>query len=642
MTNTPIWIPSEKLIANSRMYQFIHWVNQHCQQGIDNYHQLHHWSIRETEAFWRELAAFLSFQWHNVPDKVFTAGPTIKDAQWFLGGSFNFAQHLLRHDNETPAITCVDERGHINPISWRELKQQVAACAAGLKEAGVKQGDRVVGILPNNHYPVIAMLATASIGAIWATCSPDFGAQAIIDRLGQIEPTVCFFVDGHFYNGKNHPAANKIELIQQALTSVKQFVLCPNINADFVLHDKMMTWHQFLDHEPTINFVPLPFNHPLYILFSSGTTGKPKCMIHSAGGTLLQHMKEHALHCDIHDGDNLCFYTTTGWMMWNWMVSALSIGCQITLYEGSPTYPNNRHIFEIIDRLGITHFGTGAKFISTCQKEGLDIKNDIPMPTLRMILSTGSPLLPKNFDYVYEGIKDNIPLCSISGGSDIIGCFALGNPILPVYRGELQCTGLGLDVAVFNSEGEAVTEEKGELVCRNAHPSMPISFWQDPDGSRYHNAYFSRYEGVWAHGDFAEITAHQGVIIYGRADATLNPGGVRIGTAEIYRQLEKLDDIVDAVVVGQPWQDDERIVLFIQMQPEEILTDERIKEIKHYIRQNTSPRHVPAVIKQVSAIPRTLSGKVVELAVKQILMGEPVGNLQAIANPECLAQFHLN
>ncbi len=641
MTSTPIWMPSEKSIANSRLSQFINWINQHRHQDFTLYHQLHAWSIRETAAFWDELAKFLSFQWEVVPKDVFTAGTTIKDAQWFSGGRFNFAENLLRHDNEIPALTCVDESGDINRISWRKLKQQVAACAAGLKAAGVKQGDRVVGILPNNQFPVIAMLATASMGAIWASCSPDFGAKAIVERLGQIEPTICFLVDGHVYHGKTHPATDKIDALRQALTTVKRFVLCPNIGEDIKLDKDMVHWHQFLIPRTTIDFTYLPFNHPLYVLFSSGTTGKPKCMIHSAGGTLIQHMKELALHCDIHDGDNLCFYTTTGWMMWNWMVSALSQGCQITLYEGSPTYPSHTHIFEIINQLGVTHFGTGAKFISSCQKQGVNIKKDIPMPNLRALLSTGSPLLPKNYDYFYDAIKDKIPLYSISGGSDIIGCFALGNPMLPVYRGEIPCIGLGMDVAVFNENGDAVSEEKGELVCRNAHPSMPLGFWQDPDGSRYHNAYFSRFDGIWAHGDFAEITAHQGVIIYGRADTTLNPGGVRIGTAEIYRQLEKLDDIVDAVAVGQPWEDDERIVLFIQMQPGTILTEERITEIKYYIRQNTSPRHVPSVVKQVSSIPRTLSGKIVELAVKQRLMGQSVDNLQAIANPECLSQFYL-
>lgn len=641
MTSTPIWTPPAQVIQKSRMAQFMDWINEHYQQKFHHYHQLHQWSIDETSKFWGELTKFLSFKWQSEPTAVFTAGANIKEAQWFTGGNFNFAENMLRHDSTHPAITCIDERGNINRLSWAELKQQVAACAAGLKAVGVKKGDRVVGILPNNQYPVIAMLATASIGAIWASCSPDFGAQAIVDRLGQIEPTVCFLVDGHFYHGKSHFATDKINLIRQKISSIKQFVLCPNIDADIDFHDNMIAWQTFLQEQATIDYVSLPFNHPLYILFSSGTTGKPKCLVHSAGGTLIQHMKELALHSDIHADDNLFFYTTTGWMMWNWMVSALSLGCQITLYEGSPAYPSYEHIFDLIDHLGITHFGTGAKFISSCQKSNLFVKDNLHMASLRMILSTGSPLLPKNFDYVYEAIKSDIPLCSISGGSDIIGCFALGNPMLPVYRGELQCVGLGMDVAVFNEQGEAISEEKGELVCRNAHPSMPIGFWQDTGGSRYQNAYFSRFEGVWAHGDYAEITPHQGVIIYGRADATLNPGGVRIGTAEIYRQLEKLDDIVDSVVVGQPWQDDERIVLFVQLQPGLILTDERNKEIKQYIRNNTSPRHVPAVIQQVDGIPRTLSGKVVELAVKQVLMEKPVENLQAIANPECLEQFHL-
>ncbi|WP_367607330.1 acetoacetate--CoA ligase [Legionella sp. W05-934-2] len=641
MTCDPIWTPSIQSINNSRMAQFMRQVNQSYQTKLNTYHQLHQWSVEETSAFWQELADFLSFHWQVEPSNAFTPGDNIKTAKWFTGGRFNFAENLLRHNSDAPAITCVDEQGNRHTISWHKLKQQVAACAAGLKAAGVQKGDRVVGVLPNNHYPIIAMLATASLGAIWACCSPDFGAQAIVDRLGQIEPKVCFIVDGHFYHGKSHSAFDKIKFIRQSLPAIQRFILCPQIENGLPLDEGMIVWETFLDNQAVLDFVSLPFDHPLYILFSSGTTGMPKCMVHSAGGTLIQHMKEQALHCDIRAGDNLCFYTTTGWMMWNWMVSALSLGCQITLYEGSPAFPSPKHLFDIINQFGVTHFGTGAKFISSCQKVELSIKHDLPLSKLRMILSTGSPLLPKNFDYVYESLKEDIPLCSISGGSDIIGCFALGNPMLPVYRGELQCIGLGMDVAVFNEQGQAVSQEKGELVCRNAHPSMPIGFWQDTDGSRYDNAYFSRFQGVWAHGDYAEITAHDGVIIYGRADATLNPGGVRIGTAEIYRQLEKLPDIVDSVVVGQPWQDDERIVLFVQMQAGTSLSESRIHEIKQYIRENTSPRHVPAIIKQVSAIPRTLSGKVVELAVKQVLMGQNVNNLQAIANPECLAEFNL-
>lgn len=634
-----IWMPQEK--QKTTMWKFLQWLNIKETLTLEGYHSLHQWSIENPGRFWLDVAEFLNLHFDTAPTQILNEWKHPLDAHWFEGARFNFAQKLLSRNDNHPALICINERQHRKVITYMELRRLVAACASSLRTSGIKSGDRVVGVLPNDAYAVIAMLATASIGAVWASCSSDFGAQAIIDRLGQIEPKALFITNGHYYNGKTHPADKKIQQIIDAIPSLKTCVLCPVIEDAMpsVIEASCQHWDDFLSEETELSFTSLPFAHPLYILFSSGTTGKPKCMVHSAGGTLLQHMKELALHCDIHPEDNLCFYTTTGWMMWNWMVSTLSLGARLTLYEGSPSYPDPYHLFELIEKEGITHFGTGAKFISALEKAGVYPKNRFKMPSLRMILSTGSPLLPKNYDYVLKEIKPDVQLCSISGGSDIISCFALGNPISPVYRGELQGPGLGMDVCVYNNEGQSVIEEKGELVCRQPFPSMPIAFWNDPDKKRYYQAYFSRFEGVWAHGDFASITKHKGLIIYGRSDAVLNPGGVRIGTAEIYRQVEKIPEVVDSVVIGQPWNDDERIILFVQLQEDIQLNDPLKQHIRDTIRQHTSPRHVPAKIIQVSDIPRTLSGKTVELAVKQVVCGQSVNNIESLANPEALELF---
>ncbi|MCC5792390.1 MAG: acetoacetate--CoA ligase [Legionellaceae bacterium] len=636
-----IWQPDIQHLQNSRMWHFLQWVNRHYEQSLEDYFQLHRWSVEQPEAFWESLVHFLGIRFHSPWQAVRVPGKHPLDTRWFTGARFNFAEQLLQGEDTHPALVCVNEQQERQILSFQDLRQQVAACAQSLRDCGVSTGDRVAGVLPNNQYPVIAMLAAASLGAVWACCSPDFGTQAIIDRLGQIEPRVLFMADGHWYNGKAHSARAKIQDVSQALPSLQHLVLCPVLAEEQQpsLSLPCSSWAHFLAPEARLVFQAQDFSHPLYILFSSGTTGKPKCMVHGAGGTLLQHMKELALHCDLHATDNMCFYTTTGWMMWNWMLSGLSLGTTLTLYEGSPSYPDPYHLFALIEQEKISHFGTGAKFISALEKAGVSPIQRYTLPSMRMILATGSPLLPQNYDYVQHHIKADIPLCSISGGSDIISCFALGNPLLPVHRGELQCLGLGMDVAVFNAAGEAVVEEKGELVCRQAFPSMPIAFWNDPDKKRYYQSYFARFPHIWAHGDYASISEHGGLIIYGRSDAVLNPGGVRIGTAEIYRQVEKIQDIVEAVAVGQPWEDDERIVLFVKLQEGLSLDETLIDNIRQTIRQHTSPRHVPAKIVQVPDIPRTLSGKIVELAVKQTLCGQPVLNQDSLANPEALRYF---
>jgi acetoacetyl-CoA synthetase len=637
--NELIWKPKEP--KKSKMWQFMEFAAQkHC-QVFENYQDLHTWSIKHPDSFWQTLCDFFHLKFDNPPHHTLNYYHEMIEARWFSGAQFNFAEKLLSRKDNHPALIGINEDNNKQIITYEELYAQVAQCAAGLKAAGVTTGDRVAALMPNTTHTIIAMLATTSLGAIWSSCSPDFGAQAAIDRLGQINPKVLFICDGHQYHGKKHSGAEKIKLLNDAILSLHHLVICPNINesVDISLLPKANYWSDFLRPANQCSFVSLPFDHPVYIMFSSGTTGKPKCIIHGAGGTLLQHLKELGLHTDLQSKDKLCFYTTCGWMMWNWTVSALALGTTLTLYEGSPTYPEANRLFKLIEEEQVTVFGTSAKFISSVEKEGVKPIDEFNLTHLRCILSTGSPLLPKNYDYVYEQIKEDVQLCSISGGTDIISCFALGNPILPVYRGELQSFGLGMAVEVFNEQGQSIREERGELVCTSPFPSMPVGFWNDPEHIAYQHAYFERFPGVWAHGDFAEITDHNGLIIYGRSDAVLNPGGVRIGTAEIYRQVEKIDEVIDSIVIGQDWQDDVRVVLFVKLRDNMTLNDELINKIRLTIRKNASPRHVPAKILQVADIPRTISGKIVEVAVRQTVHGLPVSNLQSLANPQALDYF---
>ena len=637
--NTAVWTPKHP--QKTRMWEFMHFLDKLHGLNLLDYHQLYQWSIEHPELFWPALCEYFSITFDTPAQEIITPHKELFEAHWFRGVHFNFAEQLLSRNDDHTAIISIDELGHRSVLSYKALRHQVALCAAGLKEAGVMPGDRVGAVMPNVAYTLIAMLATTSLGAIWSSCSPDFGAQTITDRLGQIEPKVLFICDGHSYQGKIHDAHDKIMELSNLLPTVKTIVVCPNIHntVDVSRIPHTQTYDEFIRPGHELTFASLPFDHPVYILFSSGTTGKPKCIIHGAGGTFLQHLKELGLHTDLKSADNLCFYTTCGWMMWNWMASTLALGATLTLYEGSPSYPNAGRLFQLIDEEQITVLGTSAKFISTLEKEGMLPNQNYTLTSLRCILSTGSPLLPRHYDFVYEHIKEDLQLSSMSGGTDIISCFALGNPILPVYKGELQCIGLGMSAEVFDENGLSVRATRGELVCTKAFPSMPVGFWNDPERKKYHKAYFEHFPGVWAHGDFAEITDHEGMIIYGRSDSLLKPGGVRIGTAEIYQQVEKIPEVLDSVVIGQDWEDDVRIVLFVKLIEGETLTQDLIKRIQQTIKQNTSPRHVPAKILQVKDIPHTISGKVVEIAVRQTVQGQPIQNLQSIANPESLDDF---
>lgn len=634
-----VWKPQHPHTSN--MWKFMRFVEQIHHENFDDYQQLYAWSIAQPALFWQTLCDFFNITFNTPATCVLKNPDSMIDATWFDGATFNFAEKLLSRRDDHPALISINENGQRDVLTYHQLYQQVAGCAEGLKIAGIKTGDNVVAILPNVPFTIIAMLATASIGAIWSSCSPDFGAKAAIDRLGQVTPKLLFMGDGHQYLGKQHDATDKIQAVIQALPSLTHVVICPIIHSNPPVENLSIAcfWKEFVTSATECEFNARPFSHPLYILFSSGTTGKPKCIVHGAGGTLLQHIKELGLHTDIHENDNLCFYTTCGWMMWNWMVSILALGATLTLYEGAPTYPDAYQLFKLIDDEGITVFGTSAKFISSVEKTGVKPRERYALNQLRTLLSTGSPLLPPNYDFVYEHIKSDVQLSSISGGTDIISCFALGNPMLPVRRGELQCLGLGMAVDVFNEAGNSVKQERGELVCTQPFPSMPLFFWEDPERHAYQKAYFSRFDNIWAHGDFAEMTRHAGLIIYGRSDAILNPGGVRIGTAEIYRQVEKIPQVVDSIVISQDWEDDVRIILFVKLNAGCILDDTLEQLIRQTLRQNASPRHVPAKILQVADIPRTMSGKIVELAVRQVVHGQMVNNLQSLANPDALNEF---
>jgi acetoacetyl-CoA synthetase len=637
--NLPIWTPKNP--DQSQMAAFMRTVAARFGILLNDYQDLYHWSIAHPKLFWVELCQFFAINFDTPPQEILTPYQHMIDARWFVGAKFNFAQKLLSRTDDTPALICLDENNNRQVLSYKELGKEVAKAAAGLKALGVGVGDRVAAVLPNTSYTIIAMLATTSLGAIFSSCSPDFGAEAITDRIAQIEPKVLLICDGHQYHGTQYPSKDKIHALNTSLPTLKSIIICPNIHEVISLHElpKALLWDDFMKPATQCQFVSLPFNHPVYIMFSSGTTGKPKCIIHGAGNTLLQHIKELGLHCDMRPKDNMLFYTTCGWMMWHWSVSTLALGATLTLYEGSPAYPQYTRLFQLIEMERVSVFGTSAKFLATIEKEKVPVHEWFDLSSLRLILSTGSPLLPNQYDFVMQNIKPDVQLSSISGGTDIISCFALGNPLCPIYKGELQSLGLGMAVEVFDDKGNSVRHTQGELVCTKPFPSMPVGFWNDPNQTAYKHAYFERFPGIWTHGDYAEITSHHGLIIYGRSDAVLNPGGVRIGTAEIYRQVLQIESIVDSIVVSQDWQGDVRIVLFVKLRAGLKLNDNLINKIKQTIRRNTSPRHVPAKILQVADIPRTLSGKIVELAVRQTIHNQPVQNIQSLANPEALAYF---
>ena len=641
--------PDAKRIASANLTAFIERLQRSSIDGISGYDALYRWSVEHPALFWHEFWDYSGIV-SSVPASRVLLGPEfVRPPQpggpnWFEGARLNYAENMLRHRGETDAIVFWNEEGHRQTLSFDDLYREVAILQAALVGQGVKEGDRVAGFLPNIPQAIICMLATASLGAIWSSCSPDFGEKGVLDRFGQIKPRVLFTADAYLFKGRRFDCLQRVKNFASEL-DLERIVVIPYMEDKPDISGMPGTLH-YADFVAEaggggeMKFEQLPFDHPLYIMYSSGTTGLPKCMVHGAGGTLIQHLKEHMLHTDVKPGDRVFYFTTCGWMMWNWLVSALAVGATVVLFDGNPFAPDAGHLWKMAEQEKINVFGTSAKYIALLEKEGYKPREHHDLSALRAILSTGSPLAPESFDYVYRDIKAGLCLASISGGTDIISCFALGNPIAPVYRGELQTRGLGMKVEVFDSDGNSLPAgQQGELVCTAPFPSMPVSFWNDPDHAKYHAAYFAEYDNVWRHGDWVELTETGGMVIYGRSDTTLNPGGVRIGTAEIYRQVEGFPEIMEALVIGQDWDNDVRIVLFCRMQPGHELTDELRERICKTIRTNASPHHVPRKIIAVADIPRTISGKITELAVRNIVHGRPVKNADALANPEALELF---
>ena len=638
-----LWEPSAARIQRSQLSQFLQQLDREQQRQFDNYADLHRWSVESPEAFWQSVWDFCDIRASQTSDQVLVDGNQFPGARWFPGARLNFAENLLRNRSDKTALISRLENGRRETISYAGLYQQVSQLAQALRNAGVGRGDRVAGFMPNISETVIAMLASASIGAVWSSCSPDFGINGVMDRFGQIQPKVLFACDGYFYGGKTLDSLPRVSQIKAQISSIETLIIVPvsRTAEEISLPEGATLWAETLAaYSPNdIEFEQLPFDHPLYIMYSSGTTGVPKCIVHSAGGSLIQHMKEHRLHTDLGSEDTLFYFSTCGWMMWNWLVSGLACEATLVLYDGSPFYPQPQSLMDMADEEGISIFGTSAKYIEALQKAGVKPAESHQLSALKAVLSTGSPLSDESFRYVYRHIKQDICLSSISGGTDILSCFVLGNPCLPVYEGEIQCLGLGMAVEVWDDDGNAVVGEKGEMVCTRPFPSAPIGFWNDPDNAKYRAAYFDTYPNVWAHGDYGEITEHGGMIIHGRSDAVLNPGGVRIGTAEIYRQVEKVADVVDSICIGQQYQGDVRVVLFVVLREGCTLDDSLRNTIRNTIRQETTPRHVPAKIIAVAEIPRTISGKIVELAVRDVVHGKTVKNVDALANPDALALF---
>jgi acetoacetyl-CoA synthetase len=637
-----LWTPHPEAIAGMGITWFASFVREKYGVAGDDYDSLWRWSVERREEFWLAVWDFCQVIASVRGERVLVDGDRMPGAQWFPDARLNFAENLLRRRAEAPAVVFWNELGRQDGLSFSELYAETARLASWLRSRGIGPGDRVAALLPNLPQAVIVMLAAASLGATFSSCSPDFGVPGAVDRFRQIAPRILFVADGYRYGGKLFETVGKGTEILAQIPSIETCVLIPYLEkaARPPGDERWITWAEAVSgHARDIEFAQLPFDHPLYIVFSSGTTGAPKCIVHGAGGTLLQHVKEHALHTDLRAGDRLFYFTTTGWMMWNWLVSGLATGCTLVLFDGSPVHPSERILWDMAEAALVTVFGTSARYLAALEKAGFRPARTHRLDALRTVLSTGSPLAPEGFGYVYRDIKSDVCLSSISGGTDIISCFVLGNPAMSVFAGEIQVRGLGMKVEVFDAQGRAVIGQKGELVCTAAFPSMPVGFWNDPDGSRYRAAYFERYPGVWRHGDYAEITPRGGVIIHGRSDAVLNPGGVRIGTAEIYRQVGQIPEVLDSIVVGQSWRGDVRIVLFVRLRGGGTLDESLRRRIQQQIRNGASPRHVPAKIVQVSDIPRTRSGKIVELAVADIIHGRSVRNSDALANPGALELF---
>ncbi len=638
-----LWKPSPERIDQANLTRFIQAVHASRGVPVKDYPSLYRWSIEDPEEFWTAVWEFTGIVHSRKWDQVLLRGETMAQTQWFPGARLNFAENLLRHRDERPALVFWNELGRQNMLSWAELYCEVARLSKALRARGIQRGDRVAGFLPNVPAAVIAMLAAASIGAIWSSCSPDFGVKGVLDRFKQIQPKVLFTADGGLYAGKRTDPLQTVAKIVPQIAAIEQVVVVPYLESTpgITLPEKATLYSDFVGNVPEseIQFEQLPFSHPLYIVYSSGTSGAPKCIVHGAGGTLIQHLKELVLHTDLKSESRIFYHTTCGWIMWNWLVSSLATGATVVLYDGSPFHPREDILFDLAQQEQLTVFGTSARYLALAQKKGLKPRKTHSLPSLRTILSTGSPLAPVSFDYVYQEVKPEVCLSSISGGTDLISCFATGNPIGPVYRGELQVRGLGMKVEVYDPVGKLLRGQVGELVCTEPFPSMPVCFWNDPDGEKYHQAYFSYYPGVWRHGDWVELTEHDGLIIHGRSDSTLNPGGVRIGTAEICRQVEELEEVLESMAVGQHWENDIRIVLFVKLRDNLQLTKDLKNRIQQHIRQNTTAHHVPKKILQVPDLPRTMSGKISETAVQRMIDGKPVENREALANPEVLEFF---
>ena len=637
----PLWEPTEQSANSSQMHAFIEFCQRSIGRTFENYDQFHDWSVTERGSFWSHVWDFCNIV-GNRGSRDLIDGDRMLDARFFPDANLNFAENLLKFTGNGDAIIFQGEDKVSYRWSWDNLHDQVSRLQQAYQAMGIVAGDRIAAMMPNIPETVACMLAAASIGAVWSSCSPDFGDQGVLDRFGQIEPKLFITCDGYWYNGKMQDVSAKIANVANALavpSLIVSYVGKADELANSIPHAQSLnTFLEPFSAKP-IQYLAMPFSHPLYILFSSGTTGIPKCIVHSAGGTLLQHVKEQVLHSGLQANERLFYFTTCGWMMWNWLVSGLATGATLCLYDGSPFYPDGNVLFDYAAEEKFAVFGTSAKYIDAVRKGGLVPRTSHDLSSMRLMTSTGSPLSPEGFSFVYEGIKQDVQLASISGGTDIVSCFVLGNPLKPVWRGEIQGPGLGLAVDVWDENGQSIRGEKGELVCTKAFPSMPIGFWNDPHGAKYKAAYFERFENVWCHGDFAEWTPHNGIIIHGRSDATLNPGGVRIGTAEIYNQVEQLDEVLEAICIGQDFEDDVRVILFVRLAPGVELDEALDRKIKTKIRTGASPRHVPAKILSVSDIPRTKSGKIVELAVREVVHGRSVKNKEALANPEALKLF---